>query len=182
MPAEYNVGLPWDDRLGIASVDGRKLTEDEAKHTAYSYEDWGDTHQLYRCPSDPKKWDWAGRSVRSYTANQGHWNNGANSHGWVFPGYNAESAGAWSLKFTDINDPATGISIFETDDIGANNDPNVKPWKWVGGQGALTKPKDIYDDMMTDIGDYSNKHGKFLKMNYLFIDGRGVSLPRCNCN
>ncbi|MCP4267909.1 MAG: hypothetical protein GY777_20455, partial [Candidatus Brocadiaceae bacterium] len=63
----------------------------------------------------------------------------------VFSGFSAEDAseGAWSLKFTDINDPATGIMLFEIDDIGADNDPAVKPWKWVGAQGSTNKPKDI---------------------------------------
>ncbi|MDD7986614.1 DUF1559 domain-containing protein [Lentisphaera marina] len=95
LPVEYETKRPWDDRLGVAGVDGRKISEDDENSFGYDYEEWGDAHQLYRCPSDPKSWAWAGRSVRSYTANQGHWNDGAaNSHGWVFPGFSAESDGA----------------------------------------------------------------------------------------
>ncbi|EDM28462.1 hypothetical protein LNTAR_11116 [Lentisphaera araneosa HTCC2155] len=94
LPVEYATKLPWDDRLGIAGVDGRNITEaDASKAGGYKYDEWGDTHQLYRCPSDPKSWDWGGNAVRSYTANQGHWNNGAaNSSGWVFSGFSAEDA------------------------------------------------------------------------------------------
>lgn len=166
LPSPLSGSYTWDDLL--STYDGRNIPAGWNFETNNSGGSWGGTfeyesfsseHKLYQCPVDPTN-DGI-RVNRSYAVNSGYPGNWWGSRGPIMSGWwteNGPVAEPWSMKLSIINEPSSAIlmgeMVFDADTqslVGHNSNNAQSNWK-----GQLDKN--------------SIKHGKQLKLNYLFND------------
>jgi hypothetical protein len=165
LPSPLSSKYTWDDLLAV--YDGRNIPADwdfeggnptGASGGRFESDTWASQSRLYQCPVDLPSGD---KVDRSYAVNAGSAESAPVARGPIMSGWwteNGSISDPWSMKLAQINEPTTAILMGELaltegsySHLGHNSNNVRGNWK-------------------SEVDNNPLKHGRRLKLNYLFND------------